>query len=329
VKVVALSGGVGGARLVVGLAQVLPAEDLTVVVNTGDDFEHWGLWVSPDLDTVMYTLAGLSPVERGWGLDGETFGTLERVQALGGEDWFQIGDRDLATHLVRTSAMRKGATLTSVTAQLCSKLGVKTTLLPMCDEPCPTTIDTTSEGILPFQQWLVGRRAEPSIRDVCYAGVPAAAPGAFAANQPAASADVLQAVEAADVVVITPSNPYVSINTILSRDGMREAVSKKPVIAVSPLVGGKPVKGPLDRMIRDLERREADVWAIIAHYSDMLSGFVVQPGDAPRTESRPSLSRASGPRNLPVFETDTIMSSRAASAELARNVLAFAEGLQR
>ena len=151
-KVVALSGGVGGARLVVGLAQVLAPTDLTVIVNTGDDFEHWGLWISPDVDTVMYTLAGLSPMERGWGLENESFRTLEQVRSLGGDDWFQLGDRDLATHLVRTGALRKGMSLTAVTRQLCSRLGVATTLLPMSDDPCPTTIETVSEGVLPFQE---------------------------------------------------------------------------------------------------------------------------------------------------------------------------------
>ncbi len=311
-KVVALSGGVGGARLVVGLAQVLAPEDLTVIVNTGDDFEHWGLWISPDLDTVMYTLAGLSPVERGWGLEGETFETLERVRALGGEDWFQLGDRDLATHLVRTEALRKGVSLTAITAQLCSRLGLAATLLPMSDEPCPTSIETVSDGILPFQEWLVGRRAEPRVRRVIRQADEAAPP-------PGA----LRAIEAADVVVITPSNPYVSIDPILTRPGMRAAITTKTVIAVSPLVGGKPVKGPLDRMIRDLEGREAEVWAIIDHYSDILSAIVVQHGDAP------DVSQASDLREIPVFETDTIMKSREASAELARNVVAFAEELRR
>lgn len=320
-KVVALSGGVGGARLVVGLSQVLATKDLTVIVNTGDDFEHWGLWISPDLDTVMYTIAGLSPIERGWGLEGETFDTLDRVRALGGEDWFQLGDRDLATHLVRTTALRKGASLTNVTAQLCSRYSVETTLLPMSDDPCPTTIDTVSEGVLPFQEWLVGRRGLPAVRRVIYAGGPDG-------PQPSASTAALRAIKSADVVVITPSNPYVSIDTILSRPGLRQAVGAKPVIAVSPLVGGKPVKGPLDTMIRDLEGREANVWAIIDHYSDLLSGIVVQHGDAPGIDETGS-NDAPHTRDIPVFETDTIMSSRAASAELARHVLAFAEGLRR
>jgi LPPG:FO 2-phospho-L-lactate transferase len=301
VKVVALSGGVGGARLVEGLGAVLPPDDLTVVVNTGDDFIHWGLHICPDLDTVMYTLAGLAHAEQGWGLAGETFHAFAMVERYGGEAWFRLGDRDLATHLVRTQAAMAGKSLTAITAELCRGLGVGQRVLPMSDAPCPTMIET-AEGTLSFQDWLVRRRARLPVVRVLSAGSRLPAPG------------VLESTAAADVVVIGPSNPYVSIDPILGQGGIRPALAARKVVAVSPIVGGKAVKGPLAGMIETLAGRPASAVAIRDHYGDLLRGFVLEEGDE-------------APADLPVLRTGTVIPDATSRARLAREVLEFARGL--
>jgi LPPG:FO 2-phospho-L-lactate transferase len=300
-KVVALSGGVGGARLVEGLGAVLPPGDLTVVVNTGDDFVHWGLNICPDLDTVMYTLAGLAHPEQGWGLAGETFHAFAMVERYGGEAWFRLGDRDLATHLVRTQAAIAGKTLTAITAELCRGLGVAHRVLPMSDAPRPTRIDT-AEGTLSFQNWLVRKRAQLPVKRVWSAGSLLPAPG------------VLDAIAAADLVVIGPSNPYVSIDPILGLDGIRPALAPKKVVAVSPIIAGKAVKGPLAGMIETLAGRPASAVAIRDHYGDLLRGFVLEKDD-------------DAPSDLPVLHTSTVMPEAASRARLAREVLGFARGM--
>ena len=304
-KVVALSGGVGGARFLDGLARALPEGALTAVVNTGDDFVHLGLHVSPDLDTVMYTLAGLSDEARGWGLADETFSALGLVKRYGGPHWFALGDRDLATHVLRSEALRAGESLTAVTARLCAALGVPASVLPMADGTYRTLIETTSEGTLPFQEWFVRRRTEPAVRAVRFDGAPIPAPAALAA------------IDACDLVLVGPSNPYVSIDPILSLDGLRAALSKKPVVAVSPIVAGRAIKGPLATMIRDLAGREPSAGAVAAHYRGLLRGMVVERGDEASIEA------------VPVLGTSTVMRSRDDRAELAREVLRFAEELGR
>lgn len=306
-SVVALSGGVGGARLVHGLDRALPTGALTTIVNTGDDFEHWGLAISPDIDTVMYTLADLAHVERGWGLAEESFEALAMMKRYGGVDWFALGDRDLATHLLRTDGIRRGETLTSITARLASALGVTSRILPMCDAPFQTWIETATHGVLTFQDWLVRERATPSVRRVVFEGTRDPAPG------------LLAAIEDAELIVIGPSNPYVSIDPILSLRGVREAVFGKPVIAVSPLVGGQAVKGPLATMIPELERVPPSTAWLIDHYRQ-LRGVVVHTGDEPERDD------ANAERDgLAVLATDTLMRSRADSLRLATDVLAFAE----
>jgi LPPG:FO 2-phospho-L-lactate transferase len=300
-RIVALSGGVGGARLLHGLSRAVEPAALTAIVNTGDDFEHWGLAISPDLDTVMYTLADLADEARGWGLDGETFHALGMVKKLGGDDWFNLGDRDLATHLLRTEALRRGETLGAITARLCTAVGVPCRVLPMSDAPCRTIIETREHGDLPFQQWFVRHRAQPAVRRVRFDGDAPPAPG------------VLDAIAAADLVILGPSNPYVSIDPILSRPGVREAVFAKPVVALSPIVRGEAVKGPLARMIVEIDGDSASPDAIARHYDGRLAGLVVEEGDA-----------VSGTRAL---HTRTIMKSRADSLRLAREILAFADGL--
>jgi LPPG:FO 2-phospho-L-lactate transferase len=297
-KVVALSGGVGGARFVDGVARA--GVSLTVIVNTGDDFVHLGLSISPDLDTVMYTLSGLGDEERGWGLRDESFRAMETVRGYGGPDWFALGDRDLGTHLLRTEALRRGETLTRVTAKLCGALGISARLLPMADGPCRTMIDTP-EGTLPFQDWFVRRRAQPAVVAVRFEGRPPPAPG------------VLEAIAECDVVLIGPSNPYVSIDPILSLDGVGAALAQKPVVAVSPIVGGRAVKGPLATMIPQLTGQPASAAAVARHYGPLLAAMVVERGD--EVEGR-------------CLATDTVMKSREDRLRLAREVLAFAETLR-
>jgi LPPG:FO 2-phospho-L-lactate transferase len=299
-KVVALSGGVGGARLLDGLARAMAPGSLTAIVNTGDDFVHLGLNVSPDIDTVMYTLAGLAHEERGWGLAEETFAGLGMVKRYGGPDWFGLGDRDLATHLLRTEALRAGDPLSAVTARLCGALGVKHPVLPMSDETVRTMIETVGEGTLPFQQWFVRRHAEPPVRAVHFEGGRAPAPG------------VLGAIGACDVVVVGPSNPYVSVDPILCLDGVRKAIARKPVVALSPIVGGAAIKGPLASMIRGLTGEAASAGAVARHYRGLVRAMVVERGDEGTVAS------------IPVLGTSTIMRSREDRVRLAREVLAFA-----
>lgn len=302
-KVVALSGGVGGARFLHGLSRALGPGALTAVVNTGDDFEHWGLYISPDVDTVMYTLSDLGHEERGWGLAEESFSALSMIKRYGGDDWFALGDRDLGTHLMRSQALRRGEPLSAITARLCAALGIGDRVLPMADGPCRTMIETIADGTLPFQEWFVRRRTEPEVRAVRFEGTPPPAPG------------VLSSIDEADVVLIGPSNPYVSIDPILGLSGVREAIAKKTVVAVSPIVGGKAVKGPLGSMIPALAGEAPAPAAIVRHYGGLLRGLVVERGDE------------AGLGELPVLASDTIMKTRADSLRLAREVLAFAERL--
>jgi LPPG:FO 2-phospho-L-lactate transferase len=299
VKVVALSGGVGGARLLDGLARALSPGALTAVVNTGDDFVHVGMHVSPDLDTVMYTLAGLAHEERGWGLAEETFACLAMLKRYGAPDWFALGDRDLATHLVRSEARRAGERLSTITARLSSALGIDQRILPMSDGPVSTMIETAGEGTLPFQEWFVRRRAEPPVRSVRFDGERAPAPG------------VLDAIDACKLVVIGPSNPYVSIDPILCLDGVRDAIARKPVVAVSPIVGGAAIKGPLATMIRDLAGEAASPGAVARHYRGLVSTMVVERGDEHTVPS------------IPTIGTSTVMRSRDDRVRLAREVLAL------
>ncbi len=300
-SVVALSGGVGGARLLHGLARALEPAALTAIVNTGDDFEHWGLHISPDLDTVMYTLSGLGHEERGWGLAEETFNTLNMVRRLGGDAWFMLGDTDLGTHQVRTQALRRGESLTKITVQLFKALSVPTRVLPMADGPCRTMIETETHGTLSFQDWFVRMRTGPAVRAVRFEGNPPPTP------------DVLQAIEGAELVVIGPSNPYVSIDPILTRPGVREALARRPVIALSPIVGGQAVKGPLGSMIPQLAHEPASAAAVANHYRGVLRGLMVERGDE------------SGIAGVKVATSQTIMRDKDDRLRLARELLAFGE----
>ncbi|NNE17952.1 MAG: 2-phospho-L-lactate transferase [Myxococcales bacterium] len=301
-SVVALAGGVGGARLVDGLDRVLPPGSLTAIVNTGDDFEHWGLHISPDLDTVMYTLAGLSPEDRGWGIDGDTFEVLREVRCRGIDDWFQLGDRDLVTHLVRTQALALGQSLTQATAKLCDSLGVERPILPMSDAPCPTSILTKNGEELAFQEWLVKERAAPSVSEARLGGMGET------------TAAVLAALKAADLILICPSNPYVSIDPILRLAGVSEAVRRTPTVAVSPILNGNAVKGPLAGMILEIGGRPPSAESVAIHYNGLLDGFAVQHGD--------SFGAA-----YPTLETNILIQTRQDRIRFALELIEFARDL--
>jgi LPPG:FO 2-phospho-L-lactate transferase len=301
-SVVALAGGVGGARLVDGLHRALPPGALTVVVNTGDDFQHWGLHISPDLDTVMYTLAGLSPQDRGWGIDGDTFHVLAEAKRRGVDDWFQLGDRDLVTHLSRSGALAHGDSLTHVTADLCKTLGVDRPLLPMTDAPRPTRIVTQSGEELVFQEWLVKARAAPAVREVRHQGTHET------------TRAVLDALTAADLVVICPSNPYVSIDPILTLTGIADLIRSTTTVAVSPILGGKAVKGPLATMILEIAGREPSAEVVAMHYEGLLDGYAVHPGDS-----------FEGP--LPLLETNILIQSKEDRVLFAFELIEFARSL--
>ena len=271
-RVVALSGGVGGAKLALGLSRVLPPGDLTVIANTGDDFEHLGLSISPDIDTLMYVLADLDDTARGWGRRDETWTFMAALAALGGETWFQLGDGDLATHVERTRRLAAGETLSVITTDLCGRLGIATRVLPMTDDRVRTQV-RTAQGWLDFQDYFVRQRCEPAVIALRYDGAP------VARVQPQA----LAALRDPDLraVVICPSNPFISIAPILSVPGMREALAScsAPVVAVSPIIGGRAVKGPTAKMMSELGL-PATAAAVARHYGDLLDGYVLDHADA-------------------------------------------------
>lgn len=306
-KITALAGGVGGARLVEGLAALLPPTQLRVIVNTGDDFEHWGLTICPDLDTVMYTLSGRANPETGWGLVGETFHCLEAVTQLGGPAWFRLGDRDLATHLLRTEWLRAGQRLTAVTHRLATALGVEVPLLPMTDQPFRTQV-LTDEGVLPFQEYFVRRRWQPIVRGFFWEGAATAQP----------TPEVLESLAWANLIVLCPSNPFVSIGPILALPGVREAISQRITLAISPILGGQAVKGPAAKMFQELGITPSAT-AVAAHYGPLLTGFILDITDAALEPEIRALGMI--PRVVP-----TLMPHHAARVALAQEVLTF--GLQ-
>lgn len=310
-RVTVLAGGVGAARLLRGLVTLVRPRDLTVIVNTADDDVFHGLHVSPDVDTILYTLAGLSDPGRGWGLQGDTFHMVDALERYGSETWFRLGDRDLATHLFRTEELRAGRTLSEITARQARALGVPSKVLPMSDGPVRTRIDTAS-GRLSFQEYLVRERARPTVRSIRYEGIRSAKP----------APGVLSSVETADLVVIAPSNPFVSIGPILGLSGVRAAVRRAsaPVVAVSPLIGGRPVKGPADRMMRALGMKPTPV-PLAELYRDLLDGLVIDNADR-------SFVPALEERGLRVSTTNTLMKTQTRSVAVAREVVATAEAVR-
>ena len=299
-KIVAFAGGVGGAKLAQGLAQVLPSQDLTVVVNTGDDFEHLGLYICPDLDTVCYTLAGLANSETGWGRAGETWNTIANVEKLGGPAWFRLGDSDIATHLERTRRLKEGNSLSQVTKDFCMAWGIAPTVLPMTDSPVRTMVDS-DEGELAFQEYFVHRRCEPRVKGFRFDGADVAEP----------APGVREALESSDAIVFCPSNPWVSIDPILKV--VKEV--KKPVIAVSPIIGGKTVKGPAAKMYSELGI-EPSALAVAMHYRTILKGFVLDNEDKDMEDQIKRLGFAT-------LVTNTLMNQLTDRARLANDVLNF------
>jgi LPPG:FO 2-phospho-L-lactate transferase len=306
-NIVALAGGVGGAKLVDGLAQLLMPEELTIIVNTGDDFNHLGLTICPDVDTVCYTLAGLSNPETGWGQLDESFYVLENIQKLGGPGWFRIGDKDFATHLARTHLLGAGQTLSQVTRFFCQAWGIRHLVLPMSDQPVHTMVNTVDQGELTFQEYFVHQKCEPRVRGFRFSGIESAVPAPGA----------LEAIEKADAIVICPSNPWVSIDPILALNGLRGAIPRKAVLAVSPIIGGRTVKGPAAKMYHELGIRPSAL-AVAKHYAGLLTGFIIDNTDS---------DLASG-FSIPIFITQTLMNNRNDRRNLAQDVLNSIHRLQ-
>jgi len=309
-KIVALAGGVGGAKLVDGLAGVLPLEDLSVIVNTGDDFEHLGLTICPDLDTVTYTLAGLANPETGWGRRDESWAFLDALQALGGPTWFRLGDRDLALHTERSRRLRAGEPLSAVTRALCAALGVECQVLPMTDQPVRTRV-LSDIGELGFQEYFVERASKPAVRGFRFEGAEQAAP----------APGVLESLRAADLVVFCPSNPWVSLDPILAIPGIRIAIEGKPCIGVSPIVGGEAIRGPAAKMFSELGI-EPTALAVAEHFRYVLGALVIDHSDAALAEPIARLG-------IQAFVAQTVMLDRSARLDLARKVLEFAAELER
>jgi len=299
---VALCGGVGGAKLALGLSRVLPADRLTIIVNTGDDFEHLGLHISPDIDTVLYTLAGVSNQQTGWGLADETWSFMTALRRLGGPSWFQLGDADLATHVLRTRRLNSGDPLTQITQDLARSLGVSLPVLPMSDQAVRTRVDT-EDGPLAFQEYFVARRCTPVVTRISFE----------LADSAQATPGVRAALAATDLggIIICPSNPWLSIDPILAVPGMVEGIrsSGVPVVAVTPLIAGRAVKGPTDKIMSELGIA-LSVTSIIDHYGDILDGFILDEADAAEVDRI----------DVPVAVAQTLMQSlddRIALAESA------------
>jgi len=303
--VVALSGGVGGAKLALGLSRVLPADELLIVANTGDDFEHLGLCISPDIDTLTYVLAGLDNPATGWGRRDETWSFMETIGTLGGETWFRLGDRDLGLHVERTRRLRAGETLSQITADMCRRLGVPSHVLPMSDDRVRSRL-RCDEGWIDFQDYFVRRQCQPVMRELAFEGADKARP------QP----DVLLALKSeVRAVVICPSNPFISIGPILAVPGLRDALiaCNAPVVAVSPIVGGRAVKGPTAKMMQELGLAVSSA-SIAKRYDGLIDGYVVDRADAAGISSK-------------VHIAPTLMTTLADKEALARTVLDFADTL--
>ena len=304
-KVVALAGGVGGAKLVDGLAQVLHPEQLTVIVNTGDDFEHLGLYICPDLDTVCYTLAGEANPTTGWGRIDESWISFDEIRRLGGTDWFKLGDRDLATHILRTHYLEQGLLLNQITKQFCQSWGVKVSVIPMTDVRVPTIVLTKDGRELPFQEYFVHQRCEPEVRGFRFEGCSLAKP----------AMGILQAIDNADLVIFCPSNPWVSIDPILNIPGIRDHLSPKKIIAVSPIVGGQTIKGPAAKMYSELGFVPSSV-AVADTFRGLISAIVIDNQDA----SQITQINAWG---IMTLVTNSIMKNRLDRERLANELLDF------
>jgi LPPG:FO 2-phospho-L-lactate transferase len=307
-KITALAGGVGASKLLLGLYEEMNPTDLTIIVNTGDDIVLHGLKISPDLDIVTYTLAGIVDPSKGWGFRGETFHTLKRLAAFGRPNWFNVGDRDLATHIHRTALLAEGKTLSQAADSIRTALGVKSRILPMSDSPIPTIIDS-NDGPLHFQEYLVKRRAEPVVKGIRFAGVESALP----------APGVLEALREAGHILICPSNPLISIGPILAVPGIRDELRahKEKVIAVCPIVGGKSLKGPSDKMLAQLSH-DATALGVAKLYTDFTGTFVIDPADKPQSTAISALG-------MTVVILPAVMKTRAQKRKLARAFLSLSQ----
>ena len=305
-RIVALAGGVGGAKLALGLARTLPVDALTVVVNTADDFEHWGLYICPDLDTVTYTLAGVANPETGWGLRDETWNVLAAMEQVGGETWFRLGDKDLAKHLERTRRLKAGETLSSIMADLAKRLGTGTAIAPMSDQPVRTMVTTAEGKELAFQDWFVRLRCEPVVKSVRFAGVEKAAPHPALADLASMRG-----------VIVCPSNPFVSVAPILALPGVRAALAsaKCPRVAVTPIVGGQAIKGPAAKMLAELGH-DVSALGVARFYKGLIDGFVL---DALDSKLGPEIEAL----GMKVCVTDTMMRNDDDKKRLAATTLEF------
>jgi len=303
-KITALAGGVGASKLLLGLYESMDPRHLTIIVNTGDDIVLHGLRISPDLDIVTYTLAGIVDPAMGWGFKGETFHALKRLAAFGRANWFNLGDRDLATHIHRTAMLSEGKTLSQAADSIRTALGVKSQILPMSDDPVPTIIES-SEGPLHFQEYLVKRRAEPVVRGIRFTGVESARP----------ARGVIEAISGADRIIICPSNPLISIGPILAVSGIREGLRahREKVLAVCPIVGGKSLKGPSDKMLAQLGH-EATALGVAKLYADFSDTFVIDSVDNKQAQSIAALG-------MKVAVLPTVMKTRAQKRKLAQALL--------
>ncbi len=302
--IVVLAGGVGAARFLQGVVQVVPQDQLVVIANTGDDRDFYGLHVSPDIDIVMYTLAGLIDEKNGWGIRDDTFHTMQQLTSYGNEDWFALGDRDLATHIHRTNLLRQGKTFSEITEELRQHFGLQLRILPMSDQPIATHIQTPI-GLIHFEEYLVKRRCSDEVQDVVFVGAQEAKP----------APGVLDALKQADAILIAPSNPIVSIGSILAVPGIHDVLHEASgmIVAVSPIVGGAPIKGPADKLMRGMH---IDVSAVgVARcYRDFLDVMVIDEQDAQLVEKVEDLG-------IPAVVINTIMSDSKTKAELARTTL--------
>ena len=309
-SITCLAGGVGAARFLQGLANVFPLEKTTIVVNTGDDLQYLGCHVSPDLDIVTYTLAGIVDGEKGWGINGDTFNCLDQLARYSAETWFRIGDRDFATHLLRTAFLQQGFSLSEVTEKIRTSLNVKARILPMTDHIVATKIKTPS-GVLEFQEYFVKRKFQDRVEDVTYEGatLATAAPG------------VVPAIEKTDLIILCPSNPILSIGPILAIPGIRESISKTQakIVGISPIVGGKAIKGPLDRMMENLGL-EVSPYGVAQLYKGLMKGYVIDQLDKSTVSKITNLG-------VKVLATNTIMHSEQAKIQLAGDTIKFAETL--
>lgn len=302
-RVVALVGGVGGAKLAHGLAQILPPDALTVIVNTGDDFWHYGLRICPDLDTVMYTLAGWVDPVNGWGVRDDTTTTLDALRRFGEQPWFRLGDRDIATHLLRTDRLRQGDSLTEVTRRLTKNAGISHTVLPMTDSFVSTMIETVEQGELEFQEYFVRHRWKPTVRAIRFAGI----------DDARMSTPVTDAIDRADIILIAPSNPYLSIDPIIRVPGMRQRIESRdvPRVAITPIIEGQALKGPAAKLMAELGHPAAPL-TVAEHYGTLINAFVYDQRD--------------GMIDMPTARStafDTIMRTEADRAALAQRILTW------